>query len=105
MNRGRVLRPCLDCGLPTDNGSRCPMHQRQLQRRIDNSPARRARKRMLYGAEHRAQRAAWAVEVDAGNVRCWRCGGPIAQGAPWDLGHRPGKPSHPEHPACNRGAR
>jgi len=49
-----------------------------------------------------ALRALVAPLVAAGLVRCWRCGELIV-GA-FDLGHREGRPSAPEHPACNRGA-
>jgi hypothetical protein len=40
--------------------------------------------------------------VATGLVRCWRCGQPIEPGSEWDLGHRPGQPSAPEHSTCNR---
>ncbi len=79
-------RRCLDCSTPTA-GTRCPACHRH-------------RERTMYGAAHRRDRAAWAVLVAAGGVACWRCGERIV-GA-FDLGHRPGLPSAPEHPRCNR---
>jgi hypothetical protein len=92
----RLLRRCIDY----DDGvqctavgpwTRCPVHTR-------------ARASRLYGPDHRAERIAWTPAVEAGHVTCWRCNLPIAADQPWDLGHRTGAPSHPEHVACNRGA-
>lgn len=57
-----------------------------------------------YRTAHQRERAAWAPLVAAGTVRCWRDGELIAPGEPWDLGHRDGLPSHPEHATCNRSA-
>ena len=60
-----------------------------------------------YGSTHKIIRKRWAPRVAAGLVHCWRCGGLIAPGAKWDLGHIDnGGPyhgdRHPEHRACNR---
>ncbi len=79
-----LARPCLDCGSPTRAGSRCP-------------PCATG-----HDQGHRATRKLWVPHVRHGVVTCWRCGKPIAPASPWDLGHRPGLPSHPEHTACNR---
>ena len=63
-----------------------------------------------YRHHHQRERQAWAPLVNSGTVNCWRCeqaGNPdptIHPGEPWDLGHRPGQPSHPEHTHCNRRA-
>jgi len=40
-----------------------------------------------YGAFHRRTRRYFTTLVDAGLVRCARCGGWIAPGERWDLGH------------------
>jgi len=83
------MTPCLTCGRPC-RGPRCPAHQR----------AHKAK----YGPTHQAERQAWAPLVAEGRVICSRCQLPINPGAAWDLGHRPGLPSHPEHARCNRAA-
>lgn len=59
-----------------------------------------------YGGSHPTTRAYWAPRVRAGGVCCWRCGRPIVplpqvKGEGWQLGHRTGQPSLPEHPLCN----
>lgn len=62
-----------------------------------------------YGAEHRAIRAAWAPEVAAGRVNCWRCNERIQPDEPWDLGHGDGAERDqyrgPEHAKHNRATR
>ncbi len=40
-----------------------------------------------YGAGHQALRKRLAPSVEAGEVRCWRCGLLIQPGQEWDLGH------------------
>ena len=47
-------------------------------------------------------RKIWEPLVNTGGVNCSRCNKPITGN--FDLGHRPGLPSHPEHPHCNRSA-
>lgn len=84
----KPMRPCLDCGALSPS-TRCEEHTK----------ANRAK----YGSRHQRNRAAWAAIVATGKVTCWRCRRPIEPGTDWDLGHRPGKPSHPEHAnECNR---
>jgi hypothetical protein len=59
-----------------------------------------------YGQAHRARRRGIAPMVEAGIVRCARCGELIRPGEPWDLGHVDGTErmvhSGPEHRRCNR---
>jgi hypothetical protein len=58
-----------------------------------------------YGHRHQQARKRLAPLVDAGLVRCARCGDWIAPGEPWDLGHHDWDRSlytGPEHRACNR---
>lgn len=61
-----------------------------------------------YGAEHQAERRKWVPLVEAGKVKCWRCGELIPPGSKWDLGHSDTDRSRymgPEHAArCNRRA-
>jgi hypothetical protein len=93
-----MVRLCLDCGDPFyGTGSRCTDCQRGKDR------VRNAQRGDRYGAAHQAERRAWQPLVDAGEVRCWRKGCILNPGD-WDLGHRPGLPSLPECPTCNRSA-
>ncbi len=58
-----------------------------------------------YGARHKALRKAWSKRVEAGEVRCARCGKWIRPDEPWDLGHDDFDRSRwtgPEHRGCNR---
>lgn len=58
-----------------------------------------------YGSAHQKLRKQLAPEVEAGGVRCWRCGDPIRPGERWDLGHDDHDRNiyrGPEHVACNR---
>jgi len=41
-----------------------------------------------YGHRHRKLRQQWAKEISRGGIACARCGYPIHDGQPWDLGHR-----------------
>ena len=79
----------------------CPTHQAAYDARRGTSTARG------YGQAHRTTRAAWAPLVQAGGVRCWRCGQLIEPGEPFDLGHDDHDRSitrGPEHQRCNRSA-
>lgn len=60
-----------------------------------------------YGVTHKRLRAKWARLVEAGDAWCARCGGWIAPGSLWDLGHDDhdrGLYNGPEHRRCNRAA-
>jgi hypothetical protein len=62
-------------------------------------------KRRRYDADHRRARREWLPHVDAGVVRCGRCGDLIRPGEPWDLDHLDHLGvSHPSHAAHNRAA-
>lgn len=65
------------------------------------SPAARG-----YGPAHRRTRQAWQPAVEAGTVRCARCGNPIHPEEPWDLDHTPDRRGYlgPSHRTCNRTA-
>lgn len=92
--------PCLDCGRPGVRG-RCTTCTRRRDRARGSTTARG------YGAEHQAERAAWAEHVAAGEVACVRCGELIDPAEPWDLGHDDHDRSvrrGPEHAGCNRAA-
>jgi hypothetical protein len=74
---------------------------REAQRRHERgSTSRRG-----YGARHQRLRKQWAIRVAEGVVNCARCGGLIAPGEPFDLGHDDqdrSLPVNPEHVKCNR---
>jgi hypothetical protein len=59
-----------------------------------------------YGSAHRARRRQLAPMVEAGIVRCARCGELIRPGDFWDLGHIDGSGHRlyqgPECRSCNR---
>jgi len=58
-----------------------------------------------YGRAHRAERAAWAEDVEEGTVICRRCHVRILPREAWDLGHSEDRQSTaPEHARCNRAA-
>lgn len=97
-----ALRPCIECGAHSPQ-ARCPGHRR-------GTTTERG-----YGAEHRAERAAWAPIVAAGGVECRRApfglcvaASPVlAPDEPWHLGHPDAActaPKAPEHVVCNAGA-
>jgi len=100
-----ALKPCLDCGTLSDQ-ARCPacrgIRNRERDARRGGTTARG------YGAGHQQLRDQVAPRVDAGLVDCWRCGGRIESGEPWDLGHDDNDRSvyrGPEHAnRCNRSA-
>jgi hypothetical protein len=55
-----------------------------------------------YGKDHDKQRRLWARRVQAGMVRCARCGDPILPGTPWHLDHaETGGYLGPSHADCN----
>lgn len=60
--------------------------------------------RAKYGHHHRELRRVMAERVEAGGVRCARCGQPIEPGTPWDLGHADDGQGYrgAEHRECNR---
>jgi hypothetical protein len=60
-----------------------------------------------YGSKHAQLRRTWKSRVEAGAVRCARCGELIVPGDRWDLGHDDEDRSvysGPEHARCNRRA-
>lgn len=67
-----------------------------------------------YGQPHRRLRARWAAVVQAGRVKCVRCGKPIRPGQAWALDHAdlPGRLAYRlgvylgcSHRSCNVAAR
>lgn len=96
------LKPCLDCGVMSDQ-PRCPTHRAEHQRQRDAK--RGSATARGYGRRHVAERNRWRPIVEAGGATCWRCGRPIDPSEPWDLGHDDNDRSKykgPEHPLCNR---
>jgi hypothetical protein len=57
-------------------------------------------------------RRTWQTRINAGAVDCGRCGLPVLEGQPWDLGHVVDRALggtdadglHPEHARCSRSA-
>ena len=98
-----MKRLCLSCGVLTD-GTRCESCRLALQRAQDAHPAKRARKRALYGnAQYKTARAFWALAIANGaGPTCPRCGRSIGTDTGFDLGHQTDGGLQPEHPRCNR---
>lgn len=119
---------CADCGAPKPSrrhkyclqcSTRHEMRNEKIRtpsalerkRERDRIRARRLQRESTagrgYGTAHQKLRKQWKQKVDAGQVVCWRCGGLIPPGAPWDLGHDDYDRTQykgPEHRRCNRGA-
>jgi hypothetical protein len=93
--------------LPTPHGRfRGHRHKESLCLGVDKRSGLAAVMPNLRERAHRARRRRWAPLVEAGVVRCTRCGELIRPGEPWDLGHVDGSErtvySGPEHRRCNR---
>lgn len=56
-------------------------------KRRQPTPADAARRAEYDSPEYRRERARLGREVKAGQAACWRCGGPIAPGSTWHVGH------------------
>jgi hypothetical protein len=93
-------RPCLDCGTPTGDGSRCPPCERT------RDAARGTTTQRGYGTSHQRARRQHAAAFRPGQP-CARCGRPIATLEQADLGHNDDRTGYNglEHAACNRGCR
>ena len=96
-------RTCAQPGCPnttTKNTRWCPQHTREKQGR--QTPQQRG-----YGTHHRNLRKQWQQTINTTPTNCARCGQPITQNQPWDLGHNDTNRNQyngPEHQQCNRGA-
>lgn len=56
-------------------------------KRRQTTPADAARRAEYDSPEYRRERARLGREVKAGRASCWRCGGWIAPGSKWNVGH------------------
>ena len=97
-------RPCLDCGTPTRNGSRCPPHQAAADARRDaqrGTPAQRG-----YGRAHRQLREKLLAQWKPGDP-CAHCGQPMRDKSRLDLAHTADRSGYRglAHDVCNRGNR
>jgi|SRR5579862_193339 len=113
---------CADCGSPLTTrrrycdscafrrfqrrrGSKATWAEFEAERAADR--ARGSAARRGYGAAHRATRAQWAAQVEAGTVACARCGHLIVPGSEWHLDHADDGDGYlgPSHASCNIAAR
>ncbi len=94
-----VTRVCSSCGRVVDRFRVCPVCGKARRKKQVSSSKRG------YGASHKKLRERLALRVASGMVACARCGGLIAPGEPWDLGHDDHDRSRyvgAEHARCNR---
>lgn len=95
-------RPCLECQkLHIDYGDYCAACRREVQRRINNNPNRRARKQALYSSAYRA--AAKIIKANA--THCHICKQPFESRADITADHiiagDANSPLAPAHKTCN----
>lgn len=108
----RARRTCAQ-KIPDGDGFRnCPLLAEPGQERCrahlaEREAARGSAAARGYGTEHGTARVMYGRLVRSGQALCWRCGGRIVPGTPWDVGHD-GEPPvimGPEHAnQCNRRA-
>jgi len=93
-----------DCPERVTGRTYCAAHE--AERQVAMAAKRPGTTARGYGWTHRRDRAGWAPVVQAGAVRCRRCGDLIEPGQAWDLGHNDERTSAaPEHRGkCNRWA-
>lgn len=97
-------KPCLDCGRPTRNGSRCPRCQGAADRKRDAQRGRTAQRG--YGAAHQRTREQLLARWKPGQP-CAHCGQPMWSKTGLDLAHTADRSGYRglAHDVCNRGNR
>jgi len=89
-----IPKPCLTCGDPTTNGSRCT--DCEAERQHDRNA-----RRTHYKGDYKKL----AAQVRANAYQCWICGGVGKPDDPWQADHLiPGDPNSPlraAHRSCN----
>lgn len=98
-----ALRRCPAPRCPHLTATRyCKQHQREYEQRRGSSRERG------YNKQHERLRKLWRARQRRGEqLYCARCGGPIGQHEPFDLGHDDDDRNiynGPEHQRCNRAA-
>ena len=98
----RLPRPCLDCQkLHTDKGDYCLSCRKERNRKKENNPERKARKKLLYNSNYR--RAASLIKLTA--THCHICKEPFTNREEITADHLlPGEvnsPLAPAHKSCN----
>lgn len=92
-----IQRPCIVCGILTDQQSRCEAHRLQQ----DNTRYRRRGTRPHYQGDYRKR----AAQVRANATECWLCGDGPRLHDPWTADHvipgDPASPLLPAHRSCN----
>ena len=94
----RFKRPCLDCGVLTDSGNRCPQHQSAFQAKLDE---RRKPNRKHYSGDYPKR----AKQVRDTATICWICKQPFTDRTQITADHYypgiPNSPLLPAHKSCN----
>ena len=105
----RALRSYLEQGNEREVYGEVPIASRRtaghMAKRLKSKT--KSREAHGYGPSHRMRRRMLSARVEAGLEYCARCGEPILQGEPWDLGHDDYDRRlylGPEHRRCNRSA-
>jgi hypothetical protein len=93
-------RPCLDCGTPT-TASTCPPCR--ARREAARDQARGGTTERSYGAQHQAERRAWAIRITREHICCARCHTLINPDDDWALDHTDDRTDYlgPTHVGCN----
>lgn len=97
----KFMRPCLDCGKLSRNGSRCETHQRVKNAEWDVARASRKRATGQYAGDYKKR----AKAVRDAAEYCWLCGGGPRADDPWQADHviagDPNSPLAAAHRSCN----
>lgn len=99
-----LAKPCLDCGVPTRNGSRCTRCQPAQDAKRDAQRGSTAQRG--YGKAHRQLREKLLARWKPGDP-CAHCGLPMQDKARLDLAHTEDRSGYRglAHDVCNRGNR
>lgn len=91
-------RPCLDCGIIINTGTRCDRHQSEYRSKIE---ARRINNRQHYKGNYKQR----SKQVRENAVICWICKEEAKLDDPWTADHYfpgiPNSPLLPAHRSCN----
>lgn len=79
----RFKKPCIECGVLTNGGTRCDYHQNLVEKLHEIKRAEVKRKSGQYSGSYKRR----AAEVRASALVCWLCGEGARAGDPWQADH------------------